>query len=67
MELKVASGVALHGHGQRFNRTFMELKALRIMVFAQSGLFQSHLYGIESCVASAFHGKPPVSIAPLWN
>ena len=51
----------------RFNRTFMELKALRIMVFAQSGLFQSHLYGIESCVASAFHGKPPVSIAPLWN
>ena len=33
---------------QRFNRTFMELKALMLQILLALVMFQSHLYGIES-------------------
>ena len=51
-----------------FNRTFMELKVIRHhtedAVFIK---FQSHLYGIESCLYKREAQLHRVSIAPLWN
>ena len=52
-----------------FNRTFMELKVWMLLrLLALVIKFQSHLYGIESCLLMAYHiNLKNVSIAPLWN
>ena len=50
-----------------FNRTFMELKGIVAVVIDESLQFQSHLYGIESCLQPREGLRRLVSIAPLWN
>ena len=67
MELKVEGEVNARLLPNSFNRTFMELKgAVRSRLFGVC-LFQSHLYGIESCMVVSVNGLVRVSIAPLWN
>ena len=45
----------------------MELKGIVAVVIDESLQFQSHLYGIESCLQPREGLRRLVSIAPLWN
>ena len=49
MELKVRHGCDGLQGTKGFNRTFMELKVVADLNPDTAILFQSHLYGIESC------------------
>ena len=53
----------------RFNRTFMELKLKKLLLFLLLSIsFQSYLYGIEileQILKDQHHQR--VSIVPLWN
>ena len=67
MELKVDNIVGQFATVISFNRTFMELKAYPPVLLLIRIMFQSHLYGIESCGAVPCPTTGRVSIAPLWN
>ena len=67
MELKGQSRLHKREPPASFNRTFMELKVTGCGVPESRAQFQSHLYGIESCVSLLGCELGNVSIAPLWN
>ena len=49
------------------NRTFMELKYIKMTDFLKCIRFQSDLYGIEIGLLMTDFRASPVLIAPLWN
>ena len=67
MELKDEKSMQLSKLSAGFNRTFMELKVVCSCSDRGEGVFQSHLYGIESRSRRCTRRGRWVSIAPLWN
>ena len=69
MELKSNLFKDYFGHLRSFNRTFMELKLKKLLLFLLLSIsFQSYLYGIEileQILKDQHHQR--VSIVPLWN